>query len=139
MIAEADPESFDLMFPGIVRPLTQLRLDLNRDDYFAAPVALLRLEQSVFLTGPGAAKPPAGGLIPAVRMSEQAMSCRALPRKQVVHTGESRPSSLSPPLVESREVTRSLRGKRVMPDPERRGVPTRGWSKGSRSFSPSTT
>lgn len=65
VLAEADPESFDLMFPGAVRPLAQLRLDLGHDDYYAAPAALLRLEQSVFLTGPGAAQAPAGGPVPA--------------------------------------------------------------------------
>ena len=67
VVAEADPESFDLMFPGAVRPLADQRLDLGHDDYYASDTALLTLEQSVFLTGPGAANPPATAPVRAPR------------------------------------------------------------------------
>jgi hypothetical protein len=45
-----DPERFDVMFPTVLVPLREKRLDLGRDDYYDAVVATRDLARSPFLT-----------------------------------------------------------------------------------------
>ncbi|MDQ3982974.1 MAG: hypothetical protein M3271_09890, partial [Actinomycetota bacterium] len=46
---DLDPERFDVMFPFVGLPLSEKKLDIGRDDYFAHPFPLRDLDESPYL------------------------------------------------------------------------------------------